>query len=419
MAIEHNTLTGNQNHEPRGVETALAGQVYIADGLGSGAWTTSAVATENLKFVSSLDDLPEPVAGVITLEDNTVYFQTGAIDVSTNTFVLGVNCTYRGSASIGTVLSSSTTGTLFTGVDRTCAVSDLTIVCPSGQIFDYTTSMLAIFRLTDCTLVCDRIGEFSGTDWAARLTNVSALPYTTRGITMSGTCRNLTLETVALQGTAGVAIDLGSCVFDSLVVNTVVMDVTPGTTFMKGLAASGNVAVGGLLRIIHCQLTNTGGTNLDTITPDDVGFEFSGNFPISDTTQDAHMYISTPASTTGTGSWVQIAGTFTALRDAQFTVSSAGRITFDGNKTIALPVVASFVISPDSGAANDVSIALYKNGVQVSESVKTNIGVSSADSVSMTAPWQVEFATGDYIEFWLTTDTANNVTVTSASVVVN
>lgn len=38
MALEHATLTGSQLHEPKGVETATSGQIYVADGLGSGDW---------------------------------------------------------------------------------------------------------------------------------------------------------------------------------------------------------------------------------------------------------------------------------------------------------------------------------------------------------------------------------------------
>lgn len=36
--IQHNTLAGAEIHEPKGVATAVAGQQYIADGLGSGNW---------------------------------------------------------------------------------------------------------------------------------------------------------------------------------------------------------------------------------------------------------------------------------------------------------------------------------------------------------------------------------------------
>ena len=34
----HAHLTGTDLHEPKGVETASVNQVYVADGVGSGAW---------------------------------------------------------------------------------------------------------------------------------------------------------------------------------------------------------------------------------------------------------------------------------------------------------------------------------------------------------------------------------------------
>lgn len=37
--VNHNTLTDPYLHEPKGASTAAAGDVYVADGTGSGAWT--------------------------------------------------------------------------------------------------------------------------------------------------------------------------------------------------------------------------------------------------------------------------------------------------------------------------------------------------------------------------------------------
>lgn len=37
---EHSALTGSELHEPKGVAAATAGQVYEADGAGSGSWTS-------------------------------------------------------------------------------------------------------------------------------------------------------------------------------------------------------------------------------------------------------------------------------------------------------------------------------------------------------------------------------------------
>lgn len=42
---EHNTLTGTQLHEPKGVAAATAGEVYVADGAGSGTWSSPATSS--------------------------------------------------------------------------------------------------------------------------------------------------------------------------------------------------------------------------------------------------------------------------------------------------------------------------------------------------------------------------------------
>lgn len=52
---EHNTLVGAQCHEPKGADTADAGQVYVADGLGSGSF-------QDLVF-------PDPAPITIILDD--------------------------------------------------------------------------------------------------------------------------------------------------------------------------------------------------------------------------------------------------------------------------------------------------------------------------------------------------------------
>ena len=42
MPAEHNTITDPELHEPKGVAAASANAVYLADGLGSGAWEHAA-----------------------------------------------------------------------------------------------------------------------------------------------------------------------------------------------------------------------------------------------------------------------------------------------------------------------------------------------------------------------------------------
>ena len=43
--VEHKNLVDPELHEPKGASTAAAGQVYVADGAGSGAWESAAIST--------------------------------------------------------------------------------------------------------------------------------------------------------------------------------------------------------------------------------------------------------------------------------------------------------------------------------------------------------------------------------------
>jgi hypothetical protein len=41
MAIEHSSIEDPNQHEPKGIEGATAGQVYVAASGGTGAWGSS------------------------------------------------------------------------------------------------------------------------------------------------------------------------------------------------------------------------------------------------------------------------------------------------------------------------------------------------------------------------------------------
>ncbi len=47
MPTSHASVTGSDLHEPKGVAAATSGQVYVADGSASGAWTTMGTAVKN------------------------------------------------------------------------------------------------------------------------------------------------------------------------------------------------------------------------------------------------------------------------------------------------------------------------------------------------------------------------------------
>ena len=66
MAIEHNAITDPDIHEPKGAAAASAGEVYIADGAASGAWTdlqaeTPMVYSTKIADISTAETVYVPV----------------------------------------------------------------------------------------------------------------------------------------------------------------------------------------------------------------------------------------------------------------------------------------------------------------------------------------------------------------------
>ncbi len=72
--VAHASLTGTQLHEPKGADTAALGTVYVANGAGSGSW--SSVGTSS--FTGMIADFPAPVApsGWLELDGSTISTST-------------------------------------------------------------------------------------------------------------------------------------------------------------------------------------------------------------------------------------------------------------------------------------------------------------------------------------------------------
>lgn len=90
---EHNTLTGSQCHEPKGADTAKAGQVYIADGAGRGTWKAGVDPT-----------------GVANRE---IFVADGSNGITTQTPLRMGWWDYNDTATAGTPIVLSTAGSFF------------------------------------------------------------------------------------------------------------------------------------------------------------------------------------------------------------------------------------------------------------------------------------------------------------------
>lgn len=81
-SIQHSALTDPNIHEPKGITTASAGQIYVADGSSSGDWTAiQDTYTAVISDVSTASTVHVPVHSACTVT-KIVTVLSGAIDIA-------------------------------------------------------------------------------------------------------------------------------------------------------------------------------------------------------------------------------------------------------------------------------------------------------------------------------------------------
>tara|TARA_R110000772_G_scaffold129472_2_gene237597 strand:- start:12603 stop:13220 length:618 start_codon:yes stop_codon:yes gene_type:complete len=82
MAIQHADIPNAGIHEPKGASGALVGQVYIADGAGSGVWTNSLTNPSELKIDRLLDAISLAAAQQPSAVDTPIQIEFGAAQLT-------------------------------------------------------------------------------------------------------------------------------------------------------------------------------------------------------------------------------------------------------------------------------------------------------------------------------------------------
>ena len=124
--VLHRNLTGADLHEPKGIETAAAGEVYVADGSGSGTWMDPQDVVGNL--VNAVSGFANPGSKLPLPE---------GVSLSNAHWVIVP-------ASVGCINATSTnkvaTGTeTVTGSRKTTVAGGETTTYQKGDIMSYTT----------------------------------------------------------------------------------------------------------------------------------------------------------------------------------------------------------------------------------------------------------------------------------------
>jgi len=89
--VQHNTLSGSELHEPKGIDSASAGEVYVADGSSGGAWSPRIeILTGVIADVSIAETVYVPipysgnVAKIMTVIEGSIATSDATITVKDN-----------------------------------------------------------------------------------------------------------------------------------------------------------------------------------------------------------------------------------------------------------------------------------------------------------------------------------------------
>jgi hypothetical protein len=374
--------------------------------------------------VNVLSDFPTPVSSVITLADDTEYLIGDDISLGTNELVMGDGCAVSGIESVAVTLTYTGTADMFTILNDTARINDLTISCASGRVINFSDNTDTLFRMNDCTVSCATFGLFNSggaSGSTVRFTNVSPASITSSGCTITGSWNTWLWEVSAANLTGGSLFNFGSATFDAIVLDLILANLGAGTTLITGAASSANINTGGTA-IVTRMLTSGAGTILSGMTVDDALWNFFHSNDIADTRPDGLLSMQSNATATEiavAGTPVLVAGAWVVERSSQMTGTTAGRLTYDGGKDATLPITGSFTAEPASGGAVNISIEVALDGSVVPNSKRT-ANSSAGNPASITIPWQEIFATATFVEYFVTNETSTvNILVSSATGRVN
>ena len=100
----------------------------------------------NVQIIEEVDDLPDPVNGVITLTDNIQYRIAGNVDIGSFKIQMGSGNSIFGNSSQNDIITytGATGATMFTSVNNDVIIQDIGIECQYGVLLDATNINYAI-----------------------------------------------------------------------------------------------------------------------------------------------------------------------------------------------------------------------------------------------------------------------------------
>lgn len=375
---------------------------------------------QDFVFVDSADDLPDPVAGVITLGDNVTYFFTRTVDLNGDRLIAGENTTILGGSSENCRIKS-------TGLGATALITS-----------QYSLPMRNITIEADLAIDLNGDGVTTALDWFGvnftDCANVGTIANYSNFIIADSAFLNS--GGLTFDGTIG-TIGISQCLFDCNAGNSVFT--LPSTltitrrfriiySSLVVLAGETGIDVDALATIpTEAYILDTvnfsgGGTYLSGVNHTSNDALFINCTNITNTAVNGQLYMQNNATATvvaAPSTFYKVLGTTTASADNSKFIHSNNRLTCDA--IISRKYLIQANLSFTSGNNNICEFGFYDSqiaGIRTpSRTLSTANASGRAENITMFCV--VEMNSGDYLEVHCANNTgANNITVSSLNFVV-
>lgn len=373
-------------------------------------------------FITKVSDLPAAIAGVRTLENNTNYEISGLLDLAGDRIVCGTNCTLYGqTADADGLTSTGMSGSAkFITSTSSLGIRNLRLSAPTGELFDLNDGATNSLNWSGVQIVNTPIlGTIQN---YANIVMNEQIVQNSANLTLGGTIASFVSETSLWDGRTGqtTIIIPASAVFTRRfrMLYTAV-SVNSGET---GINFSSSATIPDEGYILDNVSFTGGGTYLAGLDYTSNKAAFFRNTGITNSSAICQYYMTANASATtisATGTFVKVAGTTTAgTLNQKFTTATTNRATYSGALTENFRVVAFATMT--SGNNQTLRMRIAKNGVTLPDSTSRFQTTGSGDASSIGTQTFLTMVPTDYIEVFVTNDTAtNSITVTDLSVTVS
>ena len=373
----------------------------------------------NKVYINSLDDLPAAIGDTIYLEDYTDYYFDSSVTIypasklrlgyftrvfdailisassivfTDNSNLINTRMTYVGT---GNAVESED---IISGVIR---IDSCDIIAPYGQAFSlYSTNPQIVVLINEVAVyTANKLGGFSGI--GVSMTQLNCLNFND-GFDFQDNFGGLDLDTVRfffsgnvtgnkyidIFGSYGALAPIGQISINKILAtpknNEYVFNFDKATTAYQGVIGT-NCPI---------SLIETGATTANIFAPDsatqkDIGFKFSANTTIPDSTSEIHLFCSSNTSTTlvpdiDTPVTANISGIVSELSSERFSFSTANntvKITYIGQTEIVSKIRFSVTLQPSSGINKELAVYVALNGVLEEDSERVETISSGKDGV--------------------------------------